>query len=593
MDKHSEHLEYIESELTQGLGVLIKKPGELEISITGRQLTTAIKTCNIKPRLLLRTEQRFPVKRDDHPDALDLEWGEKKAMNLLQDECDDLSPYYAEIESVIASEPHKILSISEADASQTLMTLQPKAYGCGIESCEKCLESGKITCSTCEGTCKASCPKCSGKGQYIQNYQETVREACRVCAGTGRFFAYNQYRPCNNCFGGVRNQTYNRQRWVACGKCEQTGRVPCGTCSASGVVDCKQCDTKGSFLTEFKGVARYTVDGVTAYSNETLDGSSVKNIEPETDVIADDVTYSRIDSVNQDVITATESKQYLATVVSLSHPKLEESQLILSGTRYGAMRTENYIPGGLTTQGITHQKVPNIHRQPHGLADGLLSELLDAKNVKSISKKAKAIDIIKQVPALEQNSQLQLFSSKIKDRVAEIKSSFAAEVFKKAKAKRFTSMLAVWPITILAMYFVAYFVNIPLTLIFGDVVLDLIDESNEATAMLIGLIAISIGYFTYDVVDKGTLPDPGVPLDKKDPKRGWKRFGYFVFISASVFVCLFIIIGFWFGAKETEELMIYMAILLGSILVPSFFVARAISSSSAQEYLKRITQGRV
>lgn len=591
MDKHSQHLDYVKSELIEGLGPLVK-PDAFDIKVTSKQMTVATKTCEINPRLSLEHGERVPVKRDLYPDTPERELAEKMAQNLLSVEAEALTPYFDEIESVINTTPHKILSISAADASKIPMTLQPKVHVCGIEQCDQCLESGKVGCQSCSSKGRVKCGKCSGHGQYEQRYYEWVNITCNGCGGTGRVPVYGGPVACTMCVGGRRNVQQPRSRMVACGGCEQTGLVVCGTCKASGIVDCGHCKTQGSFLTEFKGVARYDVKEVTTYTHETLDGSPAHDLKPGEAVAPDSVTYEKVTIEGKRGVAATETKRYLATEVTITHPDLKGAKFILSGTEeVSKARTQpNHLGGVTTIHG--REDVPGIVSQTNGFADGLISELLNEKNLKSVQKKGKAIDIITNVPAFESGSRLKLFSSNVKEQVKTLKSSYTADVLKKAESKRFNAMVLIWPLTLLALWVITYFMNIPIALIFGEGVFDTMTnwEYGNITLFGIGVIAGAYGIFSYPLVEKGRLPSEGQVSSAKQP---WKRFWYFVFISASLFAVMVLIVLFGIGGKEEEEWAArLMALLAVAWLLPSFFIARANSCGSAKNYIKRMTEGR-
>ncbi len=122
-----------------------------------------------------------------------------------------------------------------------------------VEDCFKCNARGWITCVTCHGNQKVTCPKCRGKGNVqCSSCGGHGRKNCGSCGGHGyhnRTITKTKQiwvPDSGNASGGYyRTESYNQTIRETCNNCNGSGKVKCRNCGGSGRVTCKRCSGSG------------------------------------------------------------------------------------------------------------------------------------------------------------------------------------------------------------------------------------------------------------------------------------------------------------------------------------------------------------
>lgn len=123
-----------------------------------------------------------------------------------------------------------------------------------VEDCFKCNAKGWIICVQCHGETTVTCPRCSGRGKVnCGNCGGSGKRNCRTCSGAG--YTSRQVQRSrqvwvqgsgNSSSGGYyRTEYYNETVRDSCSNCGGTGKRPCSTCNGSGKVTCRNCSGNG------------------------------------------------------------------------------------------------------------------------------------------------------------------------------------------------------------------------------------------------------------------------------------------------------------------------------------------------------------
>lgn len=158
-----------------------------------------------------------------------------------------------------------------------------------MSGCDKCHETGKVTCTKCGGEKEVECEKCNGHGRFknCSECDSTGKIACPSCNGSGKSFSVcpvcqkgyvwkTRLINCKTCYGrgyytfsdGSRTRCpkcdgtgqredpyqeicpnchgdYKREVNKPCKECKGTGEIKCSRCGGSGHARCQECNGSG------------------------------------------------------------------------------------------------------------------------------------------------------------------------------------------------------------------------------------------------------------------------------------------------------------------------------------------------------------